>query len=171
MANQRSSNFRGNDVNTSVVAAYQSALIYACLDDFTPSSALHNLHGGMYGGDVARWKEETLEFLYRNLATNLIEVSPIQSVYREMSYDDLCRNLNLERPYSVHTKTVSTLWVSIYFSGTSKLENIVAQHGLLDWKFFRGPNNQAFLEDVLDIYREHGVGMESRLLLPGGTTG
>jgi hypothetical protein len=71
----------------------------------------------------------------------------------------------MEDPLSSSTKTVSTLWIGIYFVGTDSLEKIVERHGLLDWKFFRAPENPEFMREIFDIYRECGVELERDPLL------
>ena len=147
-------------MNTELAQAYQAALIWACLDDFTASSALANLYGGQDGPNKSAWKQATIDFIYRNLVSKLIEINPRQGAYRAIDPQELVGMLESEDPDADAEIQPSIVWIALYFDGTALLESIVRKHGMLDWQFLGAPINGTFLADVCEMYRQHGVEIE-----------
>ena len=143
-------------MNNELKHAYQQALIYACLDDFTGSSALSGVLGGQHGPHIGAWKQASIDFIYRNLITNLIEVSPYQKSHRGIEPKNLCEMLAKDELNSNLTG-VSTLWVGVYFDGTLALEALVRKHKMLEWEFLNAPIKHEFLGEIFDLYRKSGI--------------
>lgn len=146
--------------NQDIFRTYQASLIYACLDDFTATSALHNLYGGQDGKRAQDWALATVRFIYRNLVVGLIQVSPHQPSFHEMSPEGLCELLRQNAPHLSSAVENADLWVSVLFCATPLLEELVARYHLLSWAAFSAPLNISFSNEIREMYRLRGVGFE-----------
>ncbi|MEN5182081.1 hypothetical protein ABE501_20195 [Comamonas testosteroni] len=140
-------------MNIELRYAYQKALIYASLDDFTPAAALGNIYGGFDGVDSCRWASTSLTFLCRNLITGLICFNKMQSKYALMPQNLLHKRMQLEYLEWRETGIPSTLWNSIYFEGAEKLNDILSRNLLTGWDALEKPLNISFINEIIDLYK------------------
>ncbi|HSV51817.1 MAG TPA: hypothetical protein VLJ57_06860 [Burkholderiaceae bacterium] len=135
---------------------YQRSLIYLALDEKSVSSMLPGYAGGGYTGDVERWRNAALGFLWRNLSSGLIAVSvPTPLVPTSMPSLDLyslfaraSQNLEDEREFN--------LWNAVQFSGTAHLTRMLRDHALCDWSFYSGALNIELIRALLKTYGNRG---------------
>ncbi|MEH6461365.1 hypothetical protein, partial [Chitinimonas sp. JJ19] len=74
-------------------AAFQSQVIVAALDDFTPNAVLPNLHGGQYGDSPGAWREAVIEFIRSMLSAGLIAPLPGRGGYDSKNTQEICEIL------------------------------------------------------------------------------
>lgn len=132
---------------------------------------MHGLYGGQDGARGNEWAQATVNFIYRNLKTELIEVVPQQHQFRKMSPSELCEKLIQSSPIEGGLGKNDDTWETLFFLGTPALELLVSKHQLLDWKYFRSPIHSEFIAELSSLYEQYGVGFQKdQSLHYGGTT-
>jgi hypothetical protein len=125
---------------------YQRQLIFASLDDFTPSAALPNYRGGQYGEEHKIWHQAVIDFLCINVKCGFIEAthrSEIRAGYDARKLEYIL--LNGENDKNIDK---NILWNILYFNGTDKLVEIIEKLGLRSWNC---ANSEKECEDFIAI--------------------
>ncbi|RUO31144.1 hypothetical protein [Aliidiomarina soli] len=154
------SNFREADgYMIDLCSQYQSTLIYSCLENFNVVDAMGGYAGGQYAKDNSLWWAASVEFLYRNLKSGLLEVDTCPDGLSYEGPENLCRHyMNLGPSQNDRS-------MYIYFVASKALMQLVSKYSMMDWKCVNTRLNRAFFEVVLHIYAEGDVEFNKKLLL------
>lgn len=137
--------------------AYQSKLIYSCLENFNVVDVIGGYAGGQYAKDNKLWWATSIDFLYRNLKSGLIEVDSCPGDFHYENIDTLCRY------YMEIGPNQSDLATSIYFCASDVLDGLVSKYVMKDWQHVNSRVNQDFMNEVEKIYARSDVGFDRPL--------
>lgn len=137
---------------------YQSKLIYACLENFNVIDVMGGYAGGQFAKDNHLWWRASVEFLYRNLKSGLLEIDTSPEEFCFKGIDSLCRH------YMETGPNLNDTSIYIYFCASEVLKRLVSKHTMMNWSYVNGPLNQNFIEDVKRIYSNAHVGFDEQLV-------
>lgn len=139
-------------------AQYQSKLIYSCLENFNVIDVMGAYAGGQFSENNHAWWVASVEFLYRNLKSGLLEIDTCPQGFFFEDVDSLCRHYIEVGPNQNDTS------VYIYFCASEFLKELVLKHALMDWSYVNGQLNQDFIEDIKYIYSKAHVGFDEQFV-------
>jgi|GEM_PF-6558269 len=138
--------------------AYQSKLIYSCLENFNVMDVMGGYAGGQYAKDDKLWWATSIDFLYRNLKSGLIEVDTSPGDFCYESIGNLCRY------YMDAGPNQNDLAAYIYFCASDVLDGLVSKYAMKDWQYVNSRVNRDFMSEVEKIYVRSDVGFDRPLL-------
>lgn len=138
-------------------AQYQSKLIYSCLENFNVFDVMGAYAGGQFSVDNLVWWRASVDFLYRNIKSGLLEVDTCPDGLLVDDIDSLCRH------YMEVGPDQKDMFGYVYFCASELLKELVLKHELMGWDYVNAGPNQNFIEDIKYIYSKANVGFDITL--------
>ena len=130
---------------------YQWTLIYACMENLNVIQLMGGHCGGQFAEDNTAWWHASIEFLYRNVKSGLLEIDTCPESLSIKDIYHLCKH------YLSNGADQNDLSLYIYFIGTDKLINLISKHSMMDWSKINDDINMSFIKELQDVYKSAGV--------------